>query len=136
MYADDIRFLEKEREWRLPDSLHSLFLKESHSPPSHAHFHHLYHCIHINIEHDTSMSYPTFYSKLLLASFTPTQAKLSIYILLIPFNSLPPHIIYSQHLPQSFPVNPTIHLLQIYKTYIYFACFFRSFSPICFSVKI
>ena len=35
----------------------------------------------------------------LLVLFTLTQAKLSSYILLILLNSLPPHIIHSQHLP-------------------------------------
>ena len=73
----------------------SPILQESHLPPSHLHLHLLHRCIHIHNEqpkgHDKLLSHPTIYPKPFTHPILLTQAELSIYILLIPLNNLPPH---------------------------------------------
>ena len=57
---------------------------------------------------DTPLSHSTIYSKPLIAfPFTKAQDKLSIYVLLIPFNNFTTHIIHSQHLLLSFHISLT-----------------------------
>ena len=90
----------------------------------------LHHSIHIYFQqpkgHNISLSHPTILNCSLTPFYSDTRWTINIHAL----NSTQqfiPHIIHSQHLPQSFSINPAVCLLQIYKIHIYSAFFLSYF---------
>ena len=91
-------------------SVFSFLLQKSCIYPSHPHFHFFHYCSHI---HNTINPVT-----ITLTLLTITHKSINIHTLYV-IKKLTTLILYSQHLPQSFPINHIICLLKFHKTYIH-----------------